>query len=137
MTLTQPTNEAGSSLHGEHREAHGASASKPRTVPSRGTRDLTAIPRIVRDRHTTGSYGSAHFRLNPTLADDMRSQTPPPSLREPAWLGNPIGDLLSIPVRVDNTLPPDTWRLVDTLTGALLFEGTAPVRGATDSLAAT
>jgi hypothetical protein len=127
VTLTRPTNESGSTPYGERRDAHGASVAG---------RDLSALTRIVKDRRETGAYGAACFKVTWPILEAMRAEQPagPP---KPRWRTDPLGDLLSIPVTVDDTLPADTWRLVDVLTGAVLLEGTAPVGGATDSAAAT
>lgn len=87
--------------------------------------DLTGMTEIVRHRFETGEYGNAHFKMPRSLWDEMCAAAPPMA-PEPAWrraLSSPLGDLLAIPVVVDDTLPPGTWRLVDSSTREILYEG--------------
>lgn len=89
--------------------------------------DLAELTEIVKRRYETGEYGHAHLKVTPTILDEMRRRTPPPDpdayIRRILY-GGPLGDLMSIPVVVDDELPPGTWRLVDNSTGETLRAGT-------------
>jgi hypothetical protein len=92
--------------------------------------ELTEINEIVKRRYETGAYGNAHFKMPRSLWDDLRASMPPAE-PEPDWrraIGNPLGDFLSIPIVVDDTLPSGTWRLVDSSTGEVLHEGRSDVQ---------
>jgi hypothetical protein len=83
--------------------------------------DLAEITAIVRRRHETGDYGSAHLRVTSTLAAEMREQVPSATPR-PAWWPAQLGGLLAIPVIVDDDHLPDgtRWALVN-YTGEILL----------------
>jgi hypothetical protein len=88
-----------------------------------GSKRFERINAIVKRRWETGAYGNAHFRLPDDLYRELRESSPPP---KPSYLhGGPLGNLLSIPVVLDEELPPGVWRLVDNSTKEILFEGSA------------
>lgn len=82
---------------------------------------LAEISRIVKHRHDTGAYGDAHFEMGRQVFDLLGEQSPPAATRQP-WEPTPLGDLLAIPIRIDETLPPGEWRLVSNA-GELLLSG--------------
>jgi hypothetical protein len=88
--------------------------------------DLDEITAIVKRRYETGEYGDAHFRAPCALFDLWREQvpTPPPGTYAPPRLpGYSLGDLMGIPVVVDDELPAGVaWRLVDS-SGVVIREG--------------
>lgn len=76
---------------------------------------------IVKKRYETGAYGNTHFEMRREDLDTFpreprRSDFPIP----PA----PLGDLLSIPIVIDDALADGQWRLVDNTTNEILFTGT-------------
>lgn len=88
-----------------------------------------SITEIVRRRYTTGEYGGTHFRMPSALWAELRETVPPPG-PEPLFGGPRLDQLLAIPIVVDDELPAGTWRLVDTATKAVLFEGGTGERAA-------
>ena len=75
---------------------------------------------IVRTRYETGAYGNTHLAMaHATMLSQPRGEPQPP------WLRNPLGDLLSIPVAVDDAMPAGAWRLVDNGSGETIHEGSA------------
>lgn len=79
------------------------------------------ITAIVKERYETGAYGTAHFKMPRLLFDAVRAAGPPPAPRVP-WAPN-LDSLLAIPIVIDESLGPDEWRLVDTLTKEVLASG--------------
>jgi hypothetical protein len=88
----------------------------------------TTLTDIVRRRYETGEYGNAHFAMSSATVTAIREPTPKTEFKPPAYLGGRFGDLLSIPVRVDETLPEGAWRLVDNSTGDVIVESPEPVK---------
>lgn len=80
---------------------------------------LDLIRAIVEKRWETGAFGTAHFLMPRDLLDQMPRPEPDATPRLP----DPFGDLLSIPIVVDDSLPAGAWRLVDTITKETLFTG--------------
>jgi len=73
---------------------------------------------IVRNRYETGAYGNAHLVMaRATMLSQPRGE------QQPSWLRNPLGDLLSIPVVVDDAMAVGAWRLVDNGSGETIHEG--------------
>jgi hypothetical protein len=77
------------------------------------------ITEIVRHRYETGAYGNAHFAMSAATMAAIRESAPPPPKRFGATLGT-LGDLLAIPVRIDEALPDGAWRLVDNSSGDVI-----------------
>jgi hypothetical protein len=86
----------------------------------------TTIIDIVKRRHKTGEYGNAHFAMPASTMSALRAATPKPKFEPPAYLGGRLGDLLSIPVHIDEMLPEGAWRLVGNSTGEVIAEGCHP-----------
>lgn len=87
--------------------------------------DFSEINAIVKRRYETGEYGNAHFKVPVELLDEMRRHvktSKPGSYPMPHLPGYSIGDLMGIPVLVDEDLPEGMWRLVDNSTGAVVHE---------------
>jgi hypothetical protein len=79
---------------------------------------------IVKRRYETGEYGGTHFRMPSALWAALRESAPPPS-PAPLFGAANLDALLGIPIVVDEELPAGTWRLVDTVSKAVLFEGSS------------
>jgi hypothetical protein len=86
---------------------------------------LDAITEIVKERYQTGAYGNAHFVMSRSVLEAAKAAGPPPAPRMP-WEPRPLGDLLTIPVKVDDSMPNGAWRLVDNSTDEVLRSGGAP-----------
>jgi hypothetical protein len=80
------------------------------------------ITEIVKERYETGAYGRAHFRMAPDFWEAARSVLPKPARSRQPWEPN-LDALLAIPVVLDESLGPDEWRLVDTVTDEVLARG--------------
>jgi hypothetical protein len=87
------------------------------------------ITALVKRRYETGEYGSAHFLLARDAWDQARSAATASVEPAPPWRPDPITSLLSIPVRVDEDLPPGEWRLIENGTDKILFRGLIDFRG--------
>lgn len=87
--------------------------------------DLAEITAIVKRRYETGEYGNAHFKVTPSILAEMLKHAPAPDpgsyLR--GFLGGSLGNLMSIPVVVDEEMPDGAWRLVENGTGEDLHAG--------------
>lgn len=78
--------------------------------------DFSEINAIVKRRYETGEYGSAHFRVGRWVLDEMRQHVPTPApgtYPHSRLPGYSIGDLMGIPVLVDETMELGWWQLVD------------------------
>lgn len=76
--------------------------------------DFSEINAIVKRRYETGEYGSAHFRVGRWVLDEMREHVSTPGTYPQGWLGGySIGDLMGIPVLVDESMGLGWWQLVD------------------------
>lgn len=87
-----------------------------------GGDSLTAI---VRERYLTGAYGGTHLRVALATVDELKANHPAMAPPPFPWNGPALSTLLGIPVVVDEEVPEHTWRLIDTATDAVLFEGDA------------
>ncbi len=86
--------------------------------------DLTGeqITDILRRRSRRSRTGGAHFKVGRHVLDVMRRQPAPPP---PPLFGAPqLGNLLGIPIVVDETLPDGAWELVENSTREVLHAGT-------------
>ena len=82
---------------------------------------MTNMSDIVREHHDTGAYGNAHIRLSDQAKARMEDIHTPEATYP--WRINLAAVMFGIPVIVDDTIQPDTWRLVDNTTGETLHTG--------------
>ena len=75
---------------------------------------------IVRHRFETGQFGQARFAITPAMREQLLAAKPDP--KPYAIPPQPLGDLLGIPLFVDESLPDGVWQLRDN-TGEVLYEG--------------
>ena len=79
------------------------------TAPTEAT--LAGIRRIVRERWENPQlHADVHFRINPADLDTIRSGSATAPPRQP-WEPAPLGDLLAIPIVLDDEVPAGRWRL--------------------------
>ena len=80
------------------------------TTPDEAT--LPGIRRIVRERWENPQlHADAHFRINPADLNTIRSGSTTAAPRQP-WEPSPLGDLLAIPIVLDDEVPSGRWQLV-------------------------
>lgn len=89
---------------------------------------LAELTEIVKLRYETGAYGNTHLRIAPDVMVEMRKHAAPQPM--PDTLPNGVlGDLMAIPIRIDEGMPADEWRLVDNSTGEDIRMGVVGQRG--------
>lgn len=68
----------------------------------------------------TGAFGNSHLAVR-SLDDLIRYRpTTPPKM---PWERDPIAEMLGIPIRLDESMSPGEWRLVDNATGLEVLRG--------------
>lgn len=86
---------------------------------------MTSLTDIARHRYQTGEYGNAHIQMCTQDWHNTRTARPAPT-PPPAWSPeyDPMAQLLSIPIVLDESVPAGRWRLVDNSTRDVITEGT-------------
>lgn len=84
--------------------------------------DDVTLTDLCKERAETGKYGSARFVMNQLTIDQMIAKYAKP-VTVPSWEWS-VNDIVGIPMVVDDSLPDGTWRLVDSVTHEVLYEGT-------------
>lgn len=84
------------------------------------------IGAILKRRWETGEFGNTHFRLPAADFDKIKASTPKPSEPRPDWAPeSAMQKLMGIPIVIDDSLPPNSWKLVNTQDPSeVLAEGT-------------
>lgn len=80
--------------------------------------DLEGVTAIVKHRYETGAYGNAHLAMSAATLTAFCALAPPAPPRMPTY--GSIGDLLAIPIRVDEDLPDGAWRPIDNSSGDVI-----------------
>lgn len=79
------------------------------------------IDEIARRHHETGEFRGTYLQFEPIGFGRWKATLAPPPARHP-WEPD-LSAMLGIPVRIDDSLSRDEWRLVDSATGEVLRIG--------------
>lgn len=80
---------------------------------------MSALSEIARKRYETGAYSNSHLRMTRAALAALCEQIPPP----PTFGLNPLGQLMSIPIRIDESVPAGEWQLADNALDAVIRTG--------------
>jgi hypothetical protein len=79
------------------------------TDARRASDPLERMNQLVKERHDTGAYGDCHFAIARDVAWELRGAAVP--LDRPPLLTCQLGDLMAIPIVLDDEAARGTWLL--------------------------
>lgn len=95
------------------------------TEPRLGTDSpgMAELRDIARRHYETGEFAGSRLKMGETALQALRANCAPPPEPAHSWEPRPLGDIAGIPIDIEPSMEPASWRLVDGITGVTLREG--------------